>query len=285
MHFLRAVFLCCVLLFGGSVAASDLGIAPVYQQTPVWCWAAVGEMVFEHYGVANINPYGNFQCGIIALIHPVCNQNCGNCIVPAGSLSTMNNMLTGYPRFASKATDTSTRITTRTRGNRLSLEDVQAEIDAGRPIVAGISPSGYRGNAVSEHVALIVGYEDSDLIVNDPFPFSTNAFTGDPYEAAGGEKIDRGQYRVPYRKFVSQLQWKETIYGIRCSGSDCTGSDDVSDDDEEYEAPRPTAQLGHSCATPALTCGPFYNQPALPLGSACWCGTPYGPSYGRVVKP
>jgi hypothetical protein len=79
-----------------STKASELLIDPVYQQTPVWCWAAVGEMVFTHYGVANINPAGNFQCGIIALLHPICNQDCRACQVGAGSLSTMNNMLTAH---------------------------------------------------------------------------------------------------------------------------------------------------------------------------------------------
>lgn len=285
-----AVLACIVLLCIPAEASEDLLIDPVYQQTPVWCWAAVGEMVFRHYGVANINPFGNFQCGIIALLHPVCNQNCGNCIVPAGSLETMNNMLTQYPRFASRVTDTSTRITTRTRSSRLPLDDVRREIDAGRPIVAGISPSGYRISAVSEHVALIVGYEDDDLIVNDPFPFGTNAFAGNPYEAAGGEEILQGQYRIPYRGFVQRLQWRETIYGIRCSGADCETSGDLDDDDDEesdlgLEEDEDLVRTGRSCVTAVNRCGPFYNQPALPVGSPCWCATPYGPAQGRVTTP
>jgi hypothetical protein len=40
------------------------------------------------------------------------------------------------------------------------LSQVKQEINAGRPIVAGISPSGYMSQSnVSEHVALIVGYD------------------------------------------------------------------------------------------------------------------------------
>jgi len=288
--------LAALLLLATPALASDLNIDGVYQRTPVWCWAAVGEMVFTHYGVANINPGGDFQCGIIALLHPVCDQNCYQCVVGAGSLSTMNNMLTQYPAFASRVTHTSTQLTARATRSRLSLPTVQSEIDAGRPIVAGISPSGYRTSAVSEHVALIVGYDDDDLIVNDPFPFETAAFAGDPYVAAGGEPIATGQYRIPYNRFVSRLNWKESIYGIQCSGSDCANTSDDDDDDDdavEYEEPDDeqaeetsrTAQYGHSCSTPVTRCGPFYDQPALPVGSPCWCGTPYGPSNGVVTRP
>ena len=284
------VFLLVGTLGTGSVVADELSIEPVFQQTPVWCWAAVGEMVFRHYGVANINPGNNFQCGIIALLHPICNQNCFNCVVPAGSLATMNNMLTQYPTFASGVTRTRTRLSTRVRRTRLSLTEVQSEIDAGRPVVAGISPSGYNVSGMSEHVALIVGYDESELVVNDPFPFDSNFFTGDPYESAGGEQLTRGQYKINYRAFANRLQWRETIYGIRCIGGDCdeSGGDDDDDIDtrrDRREESRPAVEYGRSCSTPITRCGPFYNQPAQPLGTDCWCPTPYGPSSGRVVRP
>ena len=258
-------------------AQSTLDIEPVYQQTPVWCWAAVGEMVFRHNGVANINPFGNFQCGIIALLHPVCDQNCFNCVVPAGSLATMNNMLTQYPRFASQHTGTVTHIRTTVRRTRLSLREVQRELDDGRPIVAGISPSGYRAVGVSEHVALIIGYDEDELLVNDPFPFGPTTFAGNPYLAAGGSQLQPGRYLIRYSSFVTRLQWRETIYDIRCTGSGCAASDPGDR--------APPVLYGRSCQTPAARCGPFYNQPALPVGSACWCQTPYGPANGQVVQP
>ena len=258
-------------------AQEVLDIAPVYQQTPVWCWAAVGEMVFDWFGVRNINPAGNYQCGIIALLHPICNMNCFNCPVPAGSLATMNNMLRQYPAFASQVTQTSTQITTAVSATRLSMASVRREIDAGRPIVTGISPSGYQLANVSEHVALIVGYDEDDLIVNDPFPFAL-AFSGNPYLAAGGEELDRGQYQISYEAFVQRLRWRETIYRLRCSGSGCLGADGDQDD-----APVQSA-TGRSCQTPYGRCGPFYDQPALPLGSACYCASPAGPIGGVVVR-
>lgn len=286
-----AVKLLLLPLCWSSPASAEtlLDIYPVHQQTPVWCWAAVGEMIFRYYGVANINPVDNFQCGIIALVHPICSQNCGNCVIPAGSLGTMNEMLTGYPRFASRISGNSTHVTTSVSRRSLSFANLQQEIDQGRPVVAGISPSGYRHPDVSEHVALIVGYDADNIIVNDPFPFSSTAFSGDPYLAAGGNEIAPGQYRIEYAQFRQRLQWQESIHGIRCSGPGCEerntdDSDSDGDGDDEYDR-EDHVTTGRSCATPVTRCGPFYNQPELPLGTPCYCATPYGPAHGRVVRP
>ncbi len=277
-------------------AQKTLDIEPVYQQTPVWCWAAVGEMVFRHYEVRNINPAGNFQCGIVALLHTACNQNCGNCPVPAGSLATMINMLTRYPTVASQVSRTQTRITTQVSRRPLPMAEVMREIDEGRPVVAGISPSGYRTPGISQHVALIVGYDRNALVVNDPFPFRA-AFAGNPYEAAGGEELEEGQYRISYVAFANRLQWAESIYRITCTGEDCAGADSDADDDSDDDdsdadtdggpirrpPPPPAPRYGRSCQTPIGTCGPFFNQPALPVGSPCHCATVNGPMNGRVV--
>jgi hypothetical protein len=284
-----ALVLVCFMLSAFAVAPqrssaqTTLNIEPVYQQTPVWCWAAVGEMVFRHFGVANINPGGNFQCGIIALLHPVCNQNCRSCIVPAGSLTTMDNMLTRYPTVASQVTGTSTQISTTVSYSRLSPAAILREVNAGRPIVAGISPSGYRDTGISQHVALIIGFDGDALIVNDPFPFRA-AFSGNPYEAAGGREIRSGRYRIAYEAFASRLRWRESIYGIRCRGRDCNTADAVDTTTPNPPTP-PKVRYGRSCQTSVGKCGPFYNQPALPVGSACWCATPQGPVNGRVVQP
>jgi len=278
-----------LVVAGGTVTLlgrADLGISPVYQRTPVWCWAAVGEMVFEHFGVENINPAGNYQCGILALLHPICNQNCLNCVVPAASLATMNNMLTQYPRVAGQVTRTSTTIATRVSSQRLSLSMLQSELDAGRPVVAGISPSGYKVSGISEHVALIVGYDGADLIVNDPFPFRA-AFAHDPYRIAGGDENEPGQYSIPYNAFVTRLNWRESIYDIRCRGIDCRrtgGGGRISSDRGDHDSPPPPPRMGRSCQTSVGRCGPFYNQPALPVGASCWCGTSYGPVAGQVVQ-
>jgi hypothetical protein len=211
-------------------ATSDttLPIAPVYQETPVWCWAAVGEMVFRHYDVPTINPVGDFQCGIVALMHPACEFNCGNCIFPAGSLSYMNDMLRRYPEIARFRTGTPVgRIRTSPVYRSLTKLETKSEMDSGRPVVAGISPSGFSFGGTSQHVALIVGYEEEDetlyLIVNDPFPYGILMFQGrpDPYIAADGSSIESGQYRIQFERFKDRLLWRESIYRIRCDGDAC----------------------------------------------------------------
>lgn len=286
---IRSLTLAAIFWFVAATPASSqtkLDIEPVFQQTAVWCWTTVGEMVFTYFGVENINPVGNFQCGIVALLAPACNQNCGNCVVPAGSLSTMRNMITQYPDVASRLTRTSTHLSASTMSSALSMSAIQREIDAGRPIIAGISPSGNSMPGGSEHVALIIGYDDDNIIVNDPYPFDAT-FSINPYIAADGDEIDTGQYSIKKSRFESLLKWRETIYRIRCSGANCaesgSGSSESYSEHSEPIIERP--QFGRSCQTNVGRCGPFPTQPALPLGSACWCQTPYGPADGVVVRP
>ena len=274
-----AVGLALLGLASALRADTKLPIKPVAQKTPVWCWAAVGEMVFRHFRVPNINPAGVFQCGILALLHPACNQNCMNCVVPAGSLHTMDNMLRQYSDFASRQHGQRRRIVTKKRqrsfrhGGWLKRAELEAELDAGRPVVAGISPSGYPKGNVSEHVALIVGYEGDRVIVNDPFPFG-RTFQRDPYLAAGAEMLEPGQYSIPYADFRRSLVWRESIFGISCRGKNCG---------EPTPRPKPT---GRSCRTHWGQCGPFMNQAPLPLNAPCHCRDNFGrPHPGRVVKP
>lgn len=261
-YFLKTLVL--VLVATSSIfAQKTLNIEPVFQRTPVWCWVAVGEMVFNYYGVTNINPRGDYQCGIIALIHPVCNQDCRNCPVPAGSGQRMVNMLTQYPSFASGVSGTETNISVRMLNRALSLSELKSEIDAGRPVIAGISPSGYQATGVSEHVALVIGYNNNNLIVNDPFPFRTIAFSGDPYEIAGGQEIDSGQYLVDYSAFVDKLNWRESIFDIKCAGKSCSNSSNLSAntvsvarDEDSQEMRSCLAQFPDKCIE---TCKNFYG--------------------------
>ncbi|MGI9478490.1 MAG: papain-like cysteine protease family protein [Hyphomicrobiaceae bacterium] len=36
------------------------------QQTSVWCWAATAQMVLEYFDFPDIDPVGNYQCGMVA---------------------------------------------------------------------------------------------------------------------------------------------------------------------------------------------------------------------------
>src|SRR5262249_18860616 len=85
------------------VRAETLPIRPLAQETPVWCWVAVGAMVLNYYDVPTLNPAGDYQCGIIAARFgpgSICWVNCRACQVPAGAPSEITRMLREYPPFA-----------------------------------------------------------------------------------------------------------------------------------------------------------------------------------------
>ena len=216
----------CVVSVGAApltanAVDAELSIPPVAQRTPVWCWVAVGEMVFEHFGVPNVNPVGNYQCGIIGALagpyHP-CWSDCGRCVVPAGTPQNITNMLFQYPRIAGQLTRQSIDgVRSRRVLRALTDEQVREELDNDRPIIAGINPSGVAG-PFAQHVALIIGYEDVDdqliLTVNDPYPYQFVGNRFDPYLRAGGEGSG-GQYRINYNNFRRGLSWSESFYDLR----------------------------------------------------------------------
>ena len=222
-HFqsLSAFFLLGMFVFPTVIRADQLPIRPVAQESPVWCWVTVGEMVFRYYDVPNVNPFGDYQCGIIgARFGPAtaCWNNCRACQVPAGHPSEITRMLFEYPVFAGRVVNRQVPgLISRHVLNAISKDQVKREIDAGRPIIVGISPGGGR-SAVSAHVALIIGYEEEDeaflLTINDPFPYQYVPPRTDPYIRAGGTGGE-GQYTIDYDTFRQQLSWRETFYGIK----------------------------------------------------------------------
>jgi hypothetical protein len=198
-------------------APTQLSISPAAQETPEWCWVAVGQMIFQHFNIRAMNP--DYQCGIIAFWGAVptpygwqgpCMASCYRCPLPAGSFSTIQAMLDQYPRITG---DRPLRF--RSSGSAITPEAIKDEIDNERPILIGITPSGAR-LPVSQHVALIIGYEAEDdgfnVIVNDPFPY--RSFGIDPFVPAGGEMQRPGQYRIAYNSLRTRLLWRETIYGF-----------------------------------------------------------------------
>lgn len=273
----RAVCLATVLVFLSAASrAGELNITPRIQETYVWCWIAVGQMVFEHYEIPNVNPGGDYQCGIVGLlaagtIRHDCAFRCQNCTVPAGSAAGVISMIEDYPRrVAIVGDDDVARLRVTYRRGPLSFEAVESEIDEEHPIIAGISPSGRPSRwAGSQHVALIVGYDDSTeesrLLVNDPYPFSET----NPYIAAGADDNGDGSYWISYAAFRNSLDWAESFV-VKQVGTIAA------------------VQKGDYCCF----IGPYGADSCslnlsgrLPLGSACTCTYPAARFVGRVCNP
>jgi hypothetical protein len=192
--------------------AVTLPIAPVVQQTQVWCWLAVGEMVLGHYGIRNVNPGGNFQCGIIGAISgpgSPCATNCFACIRPSGSNYATVEMLSTYARVVAD------RTLRYSEAGAISPARVMENIDARRPVVAGVSYTTRVAQADAQHAVLIVGYDlrggEMSLVVNDPFPYPQGQ---NPYLRHGGTRLATAQYRIPYRAFRDQVFWHWSVFNI-----------------------------------------------------------------------
>jgi hypothetical protein len=176
---------------GAAVAdASVIAIPVVYQETKVWCWAATATMALQAFGYPNVNPGGNFQCGIVAVTFPQCDADCRQCEKPIGPLPNMLQVIRGYQDFVE-----------RTRNFRVprvqpryvpypTFEQIKASVRAGYPVIAGISPWSGRPQdpGHTDHAVLITGYREDnggatrELTINDPYPYRGIA---NPYEQAG----------------------------------------------------------------------------------------------------
>lgn len=205
-----------VIFHGENASARQINIQPTYQQTVVWCWAAVGEMVLKYFQVPNLNPGGNYQCGIVGSLGGVCASNCGACITTIGSTFQMADVLRNYQLLARQYRGAGFRPFDLRAVGRLSGGQIEGEIDSGNPVIIGISPNGmgaYYPPGMSEHVALVVGYGydagDLWLKINDPMPYGLVGY--DPYLAAGGEIDRRGAYWISYDYLVHYLGYKDTI--------------------------------------------------------------------------
>jgi hypothetical protein len=201
---------------GGSGSSALLPIPPLFQETAVWCWAAVAEMVLRYYGQPNLNPAGDYQCGIVGTLGGVCAFDCRACIYSIGNAANYVAALQRYPLIAQQFGFFARPLAVRYLPRPLAFAEVQAEIDARRPVIAGISPSGFPQVFSPQHVCLIVGYDESGgaqrLIVNDPFPYGVGPLGpyGDPFLQRGGRLVRPGQYEIAVAGF-SALAWTDTI--------------------------------------------------------------------------
>lgn len=212
--------------FCGIVSPQTLSIPPLTQETAVWCWLAVGEMIFRYYQLPNLNPGGDYQCGIVGAVGysqngacDACNINCGNCVRPAGSPQMVSYMLSAYPKVACKILyQSNTTLKNQFISNFLAPDFLIGELNAKRPVIAGINPGAqFALPGSSQHVALIVGYfyygPNLILKVNDPFPYFVTGF--DPYVFNGAINNGNLSYQIPYVNFVNGLIWNTSWFDIR----------------------------------------------------------------------
>jgi hypothetical protein len=245
------------LVASPSRANVELSVAPVQQTTHVWCWLAVGEMIFRAFDVPALNDH--FQCGIVGAVaigtaRDVCARDCRRCTVPGGDAATVMNMLVEYPRRVSMLSGVSVPRLFVSHAGVLQPGELRAELDAGRPVVVGINPGGRPATfAPAAHVALVIGYrvvgDELWVLVNDPYPFSPQTWP-DPYLAINAATPTPGRYVLPYRRLLEGLSWTESFL-IRRDGMHeadamrCLASTPLS---HVACSARPTQAPGEPCA-------------------------------------
>ena len=213
-------------------AGVTLHIPPVFQERPSWCWAAIGEMVLKYYDIPAIHRT-DYQCGIVQS-RKLCMglPDCLQCDLSPGDEATMVNMLQQYPVMATGGgTAGDIALTVQSKNGSLSDAEVKKEIDEGRPIIVGLSPTGFKVDGIPQHMALIVGYEDRSgdlmLTVNDPFPYEDMRFLwiGNAYLSARASGGSDGEYEIEYEAFRLRLKWTQTMYRMTCTGHGCPSDD------------------------------------------------------------
>lgn len=219
----RKLFLCALIL--GAIAqfnsapanAKVLPVPIVMQQTPEWCFAASASMIFEYFGFPNLNPAGDFQCGIVGAQGGVCAANCAAlpCLGGGGTVPHVAAIMRTYATVAQQRTGFSDSSVRLGETGILTPEQIRGQIDNNGPVMAGISPSGVPfppGLGVSEHAVVIVGYEgdenDFKVIINDPYPYPAPA----PYVSAGGSERQLGQYEIAYSVFVNVFHYGNSLF-------------------------------------------------------------------------
>lgn len=208
--------------------SAELNITPIAQQTEVWCWAASAEMILLYFNEPNVNPGGDYQCGIVGgywfLVggpnHP-CVYNCYLCQTGASSTAEIQRILMNYGRLAQLQGLTGRTLTTKSKFGQLTIEQIAYQLDNNRPILAGISfPGQPTLPGISGHAVVFSGYDATGaqptITVRDPYPYE--AFIPpqqNPWLLAGGVYLGPGTYRIPLAALGGgEITWGNTIYDI-----------------------------------------------------------------------
>jgi len=107
------------------------------QETPLWCWAAAGEMVMD----PKVNVDQCDEANKVLQLQVCCNGSPADACIQGG-----------FPPFADY-----NFTSMRTYDQALSWETIKAEIDAGRPVVFS-----WHWNQDGGHMMVIIGYREGE---------------------------------------------------------------------------------------------------------------------------
>jgi hypothetical protein len=199
----------------------ELAVPVVRQQTNVWCWAATATMALQLHGYPNVNPAGNYQCGIVAVAFPECDADCHACIRPIGPLPNMVWAIERYQAYVARTLDFSLPHVRPRYDDSPTFEKIRQSLRQDMPVIAGISPTRVPNNpSETEHAVLISGVDDAwrtpsgervrVVIVNDPFVYGPGQ---NPYERVGGW-VDpySGKAVVEWNTFRNRLNFSSAVF-------------------------------------------------------------------------
>lgn len=196
-----------------------LDIQPLNQSTVETCWLAVARMLFYYLKVQDFHVS---DCEVLKTYYGPSCAVCGPCLTPAGTMQRFQDLLSSYQQRVHGPS--AAQIHFDTAQKAIEWAQVVNQIKAQQPVVVGINPftgPNFIGTyAEPEHVALIVGYDDSThtLIVNDPAPYQmVQAFypaLQDPYKQADATRLKAWQYEIKYETLVDAFSWQYSAFNI-----------------------------------------------------------------------
>lgn len=198
---------------------TELNLAVVKQETPVWCWAASASMALKLLGFPDINPVRNYQCGVVAAAFPDCDADCTKCITSLESMEDLVGVLARYKAISGKPVRL--RRPELFRPNYVAYPhwtEIKHSLDLSYPVIAGISPDQKpRNPAETEHAVLITGYDDNYrgtgekwVVLRDPYPYEREK---SPYTVAGYPfQSDSGKAELPWRILRDRMNLTSAVF-------------------------------------------------------------------------
>jgi hypothetical protein len=163
---------------------TELKLAVITQQTPVWCWAATASMALRQLGFPDLNLDRNYQCGVVAVAFDGCEDDCTKCVMSLGSIANLVGILDKYRNLSAEQAgftyngDFDPNYASFPGWNR-----VKRSLDLSFPVIGGISPDRKPDSpGQPKHTVLITGYDEDYrgtgeewVIVRDPYPYGPGA--------------------------------------------------------------------------------------------------------------